>query len=265
MARLLELDYVGRFDESVHQAHSIATPAGEISVDREYWDGRREHRSERATVQHLVGDVEVVDQYPVNRTARYELSDSRYLGLSSETHLVVEARVRSNLEAHTASGFDAQPAGLDVFLDEVNELVRLAERDDHPYLVGLASPTGWTDRVEDQLAGEHSRGRYSRDVIVCLVDLRDGSVTHDPDDRLAAENAPLFELEVPAERVQRCVDLVRSEYADDVGTTSVLLGDVVANHDFDAPVVRRAFDRLAEAGVGRRLQVDDLGTALDFG
>jgi predicted nicotinamide N-methyase len=58
---------------------------------------------------------------------------------------------------------------------------------------------------------------------------------------------------------------VRSEYADDVGTTSVLLGDVVANHDFDAPVVRRAFDRLAEAGVGRRLQVDDLGTALDFG
>lgn len=265
MARLLELDYVGRFDESMHQARSVATPVGEISVDREYWDGRREHRSERATVQRLVGDVEAVDQYPVNRTARYELSDSRYLGLTSETHLVVEARVRSNLEAHATSGFDAQPAGLDVFLDQVNELVRLAERDDHPYLVGLASPTGWTDRVEAQLAGENSRGRYSRDVIVCLVDLRDGSVTYDPDDRLAAENAPLFELEVPTERVQRCVDLVRSEYADDVGTASVLLGDIVTNHDFDAPVVRRAFDRLAAEGVGRRLQVDDLGTALDFG
>lgn len=265
MARLLELDYVGRFDESMHHAECVATPVGEISVDREYWDGRREHRSERATVQRLVGDVEAVDQYPVNRTARYELSDSRYLGLTSETHLVVEARVRSNLEAHTSSGFDAQPAGLDVFLDQVNELVHLAERDDHPYLVGLASPTGWTDRVEAQLTGDDARGRYSRDVVVCLVDLRDGSVTYDADDRLAAENAALFELEVPSERVQRCVDLVRSQYADDVGTASVLLEDVVANHDFDAPVVRRAFDRLAEDGVGRRLRVDDLGMALDFG
>jgi uncharacterized protein YukE len=265
MARVLELDYLGRFDISMTEAETIRTRDGEFDVPEGYWDGRSERRSERATVVSLLdgGDPE---EYPTNALSRYEITAGRYLGLSSTTETLIEARVLADLEAFAANGFDASPATLDDLLSVVNEAVYAAEEGDHGYLLSVASPTGWSDRVREQVASaDLARSRYSERVSLCLVDLQDGSLVYDDSDPVVRENADLFAPPVDDERVAACIDLVRREYVDDVAHESVLLTDVADDHGFDAPVVKRAFNRLEDEGAGEQLYLDELGLSLECG
>ena len=265
MARVLELDYLGRFDISMRETGAVHTPEGAFEVPEGYWDGRSERRSERARLFSLL-DGEDPEEYPTNAMARYEITSSRYLGLGSETEMVVEARVLSDLEAFARNGFDASPATLDDLLAVVNEVVYEAEGDDHAYLLGVASPTGWSDRVREQVEAEaFARSRFSKHVSVCLVDLQDGSLVYDDADPVASENADLFAPPVDAERVEECVETVRREYVDDVTTESVRLADVADAHGYRDHVVKRAFNRLEEAGAGEQLYVDELGLTLQCG
>jgi len=265
MARALELDYLGRFDISMHEAPAIHTPDGPFELPDDYWNGRSERRSERSELFSLLGD-ENPEEYPTNAMARYEITASRYLGLGSETEMVIEARVLSDLDAFATNGFDASPATLDDLLAVVNEVVYEAERSDHGYLLGIASPTGWSDRVRDQVeAAEFARTRYSKYVSVCLIDLQDGSLIYDESDPVIQENAGLFAPPIDAERVDECVETVRAEYVDDVTTESVLLADVVATHGYQEHVVKRAFNRLEAADAGEQLYVDEIGLTLQCG
>ena len=265
MARMLELDYLGRFDISMAEAETIHTRDGEFDVPDGYWEGRSERRSERASVVALLdgGDPE---EYPTNALSRYEITSGRYLGLSSTTETMVEARVLADLEAFATNGFDASPATLDDLLGVVNEAVYAAEEGEHGYLLAVASPTGWSERVREQVAADDlARSRYSERVSLCLVDLQDGSLVYDDSDPVVRENADLFAPPVDDERVEACIDLVRREYVEDVAHESVLLTDVVDDHGFDAPVVKRAFNRLEDGGAGDQLYLDELGLSLECG
>lgn len=265
MARLLELDYLGRFDISMGDAKVIETGNDQFHVPDSYWDDRSERRSERMRLVDLAEDGADVNQYPANRSSRYEISQSRYLGLSAETEMVIEARVHSHLEAFTANGFDGKPADLDDLLSVVNEAVHEAETREYTYLLGIASPTGWTDQVIDQLTDkDSSHTRFSRHLSVCLIDLQEGTVVYDESDPVIAENAALFEPPIDTERVKECVGTVRDEYADDLVTETVLAPDVVTDHGYQKHIVKRAFDRLEADGVGEQLYIDDLGLTLDL-
>lgn len=266
-ARLYELDYVGRFDTSMANAETIVTPEEPFEVPDGYWDGRSEHWSERvpsAPQDQLLTDEEP-EQLPLGQRARYEITSSRYLGLSREIEMVVEAVVHVNHDAYEQNGFDGTPAGLDDLLALVDRAIAETDADGHHYLLGVASPTGWTDRVLDQLAEEElSRSRFSPRVSVCVVDLSNGSITYDPSDEIASENADLFEFTVDAERVIDCKGVVREEYVDVPGEESVLLSAVAEDHGFPARVVAQAFDELEADGHGEQLYLEDLGTALVF-
>jgi len=265
MARVLELDYLGRFDISMSDVETIRTRDGEFDVPEGYWGGRSERRSDRATVVSLLdgGDPE---EYPTNALSRYEITSGRYLGLSSTTETMIEARVLADLEAFATNGFDASPATLEDLLSVVNEAVYAAEEGDHGYLLAVASPTGWSDRVREQVASDDlARSRYSERVSLCLVDLQDGSLVYDDTDPVVRENAALFAPPVDDERVEACIDLVRREYVDNVAHESVLLADIVDDHGFDAPVVKRAFNRLEDEGAGEQLYLDELGLSLECG
>jgi hypothetical protein len=173
--------------------------------------------------------------------------------------------LRSNLEVYTANGFDASPADLDDLLAIVNEAVREAEQNDYHYLLAVASPTGWTNRVKTQLTNEQiARTRYSRHLSLVLVDLGTGELFYDSSDEIADRNSTLFEIPVEDERIEQCVQMIRTNYIDEPGVDSVLLEEVVENDEFDVHVARRPFDRLASQGAGEQLYVDDYGLALDF-
>lgn len=265
MARLFEMNYLARFDISMHEAATVRTPDGERDVPDGYWEGRSERRSERARLVDLLADGEDPERYPHNGSARYELTRAHYLGLSRETELVVEAQVVNNLDAHARNGFDAAPADVDRLLDVINPAVYEAEQQEHHYLLAVASPTGWTDRARRQVAGDggdDGGSRFSRRASVCLVDLQTGDLCYDDADPVVADNASLFAPPVDAERVADCKEYVREEFVDDVLTDSVELA-TVCEAGFDSSVAKHAFNELEAAGVGDQLYLDEFGLVLE--
>ena len=265
MARLFEMDYLGRFDISMHEASVVHTPDGSRDIPDGYWEDRSERRTDRARLLDLLPDDEDPERYPHNRCARYEVTDQRYLGLSRDPTLVIEAQVVSNLDAHVRAGFDAAPADVDRLLDVVNPVVYEAEREGYHYLLAVASPTGWSERARRQVAGGDGDGgsRFSRRLSLCLVDLQDGALYYDETDPVVADNAALFEPPVTAERVAACLDHVRETYVDDVTADSVTLADV-REAGYDPHVVKQTFNDLADEGVGEQFYLDEFGLTLDL-
>ena len=267
-ARLFEMDYVGRFDTTMYEVDTLQLQDDTFSVLADYWDGRSERRNERSRMSRLLDDNDGkdVESSPINPTARYEITESKYLGLSESTKMVIEATVFSHLEAHATNGFDAAPANLDDLLSFVNEAVKEASDEDVPYLLGIASPTGWTDRVTNLVENDEiSRARYSRHVSICLVDVRSGELFYDDSDPVVADNISLFERAVQAEAVDNCVSAVRSEYVSDIGRETVFAEEVVNQMEYDQHVVKQSFDRLESRGEGDQFYVDEKGLALDIG
>ena len=269
-AKLFEMDYVGRFDTSMHEVGTLELPDGTFNVPDGYWDGRSGRRSAAPRMVQLLEEAgrsgDRVDTYPANPATRYEVTESRYLGLSESTEALIEATVRSDLEAYADTGFDATPADVDDLLEAVNDAVRTAELNDAPYLLGIASPTGWTDRVERRIADDDvARTTYSRRVSVCLVDLRDGRVIYDRSDPFVSDNVELFERAVEAERAEECADAVRRDYVDPLGRETVGLDEVCDEQGFERHVVKRAFERLDSAGEAEQFYVDGDGLAIDVG
>ncbi|MFC7174570.1 hypothetical protein ACFQL0_16875 [Haloplanus litoreus] len=54
MARLFEMDYLGRFDISMHEAETIHTPEESRPIPDGYWEDRSERRSDHARLLDLL-------------------------------------------------------------------------------------------------------------------------------------------------------------------------------------------------------------------
>jgi DNA repair exonuclease SbcCD ATPase subunit len=267
-AKLFEMDYIGRFDTKMHEVDTLHLPDEDFEIPDGYWEGRSQRRNRAPHMVQLLEDKdgERVESYPTNPTARYEITESRYLGLSEQTEMIIGATVYSNLEAHAANGFDSAAADIDDLLSFVNEALREADRKEVPYLLGIASPTGWTDRLKKKIAAdEFARTHYSRQVSICLVDLRDGELIYDESDPVVSDNISLFERAVGAERVTECVEIIQSEYIDGFGRETIGLEEITAQHGFDGHIVKRAFEQLENDGHAEQFYVDEQGLALDIG
>ena len=252
VARLYEVDFINRFDESMQDATSIRLPDGstyapEHGVD----DSSNESGDERSRMRSLLkdqGQEDSVDHYPLRRRSRYTVTTSSGFGLFTNAELVVEAIVHSNLEAYAANGFDARSAGLDDLLDVINRATERAGRAGVPHLIGAASTTGWTDRIRELVTeSEFSRTRLGTDVSLCLVDIRTGELLYDPADDLVHENRHLFDRAVPEERVNDCEREIRETYIEDPLRDTVRLDAVVDELGYQEHVVSSAFDRLVAA------------------
>ena len=269
IARLYERDYIGRFEKSVRDVDRIRLPDGEtFAVPDGFWDGRNRHISgnyRQRVDGALDGDVGAsADRYPLGEYSVFRVKTSHLVAFS-KTKLVIEAVVRANLEAFAANGFDATPAGVEHLLDVVNDTLARAENEDTPHLIGIASPTGWTDEVKQLVRDEeYARTNFSRRVSVCLVDIQTDELVYDRNDPLVRENVGLFEREVDSERVERCAELIRSKYAADPATSHVTRHDLVDGHGFEPHIVKKAFDRLAANGVGRKSHDSSTGLCLFF-
>ena len=268
-ARLFEMDYVGRFDTTIHETEEIHLPDESFRVPDGYWEDRSERRTETARMENLLREHgredEDIDSLPVNPTARYEITESTFLGREA-TQMIIEATVFSHLPAHARNDFDSNPATLDELLGFVNEAVDEADDDEIPYLLGIASPTGWTDRVRDLVVDDEvSRTRYSRHVSICLIDLRTGELFYDESDATLTENIGLFKRAVQAEEVEECVSLVYSEYVTELGCETVMAEEIAEETDYDQNVIKQSFERLEERGDGEQFYLDEYGLALDVG
>jgi len=258
LARVYELDYLGRFDASMHDVETLVTPDGPVDAPTD-WSGASAVRDDQTVLHDHDADP---DAHPRNREVRYEVGGGGFLSFARQPALVVQVACRAHLDSFARDGFDDRPADLDDALAVVAPVVETAERNDTHHLVAVASPTGWTDRARETVTGETPRSRFGPRVSVCLVDLREGDLHYDASDAVVAENAHLFEHSLDDERVATCVDAIRTRLTDPT-TTHVRLRDVTED-GFDDRVVRRAFDRLATDGFGTVVDVEDHGRCLSL-
>ncbi|MDB2245244.1 hypothetical protein PM076_14895 [Halorubrum ezzemoulense] len=247
IARLLEMDYLGRFEASVHSVPSVRLAEETRSIPDGYWDGRSERRSERPRLQQFLDDDEHAEQYPVNTSARFTIDSSGFMGVGRSPEMIIEAAVCSDLEAHATNGFDASPATLDTLLEYVNRSVYEAEQTDVEVLLGIASPTGWSESVRRQISqNDISRTKYSRRLSIVLIDLQTGELTYDSSDPVASENARLFELPIDQEQQSECEDEILSRFnRTEFGSEGVLLETLVDEAGFTPHIVKRTFNTLA--------------------
>lgn len=253
VARLYEMDYITRFETSVRETSHLTLPDGEtFDIPKGFWDDRRRHFTgdHRLMVTDVLDGDEVVDRYPVGRYSSFRVVTNKFVAFS-ETKLIVEAIVAANLQAFAKNGFDARPAGIDDLIDIVNETVVRADSNETTHLVGIASPTGWTDEVEQFVQSKDTaRARFDQQVSVCLVDIQSNELIYDRNDRLVSNNVEFFEREVDSERISDCIEMLREEYISDPMTEVLRHHVIVERHDFGPHIVRAAFERLADDGYG---------------
>lgn len=259
IARLLEMDYLGRFEASVHSTPSIRLSDETRSIPDGYWDGRSERRNELPRLQQFLDEDQRAEQFPVNTSARFTIESPGFLGVGESPEMIIEAAVCSDLEAHVTNGFDASPATLDTLLEYVNHSVYEAEQTDVEVLLGIASPTGWSDSVRQQISQDGiSRTKYSRRLSIVLIDLQTGELVYDSSDPVASENARLFELPIDQEQQSKCEAAIMDRFGrTEFGSEGVLLETLVSEGEFAPHVVKRTFNTLANQKGYKQKYVDD--------
>lgn len=265
MARLFEMDYIGRFDTSIREVKQVMLPDGQFDVPDNYWAGRSTHQNKQPQMQSLLDEHSGggVESYPVNKSSRYHVTTSAFMRLSDQLEMVIQAIVYSHLDAYAINEFDSQPATLDDLLRVVSETVAEASQRNVQYLLGIASPTGWTDRVQEEvIEDEFARTHYGRFVSVCLINLRDGSMMYDESDSLITDNISLFDRVTATEQLDTCISTIQTEYLEAPSRDTVFLTEVSEDTLFKQHVIKQAFDQLESDGVAEQFYIEEDGLAL---
>jgi len=194
----------------------------------------------------------ILDTTPLTLRSRYEVPNGTKLKTRA-TRLVLEALSYARLERYLKEGFDTEPATLDELVVLLNDLVRTAETENAISIIGLASPTGWSEEAEAYVSADVSGKSFShRLVMPCLIDLQSGRLVYSLDDRLLPF-VSLFSPRLFAEEVQEAVAYVRETLDAKVG--SLTLNQVVERLAVEPAVVQEAFRKLKSSG---QYLVDDI-------
>lgn len=267
VARLYEDDFIARIERSVREASEINLPDGEVlTMGTGYWE--RNSRSEQGSFQgsivpELPEDAQI-RHYPERPWTRFATVESTgLLGQSEETDLVIEGLTLTRLSTYAEHGYDWAPATLAELHGIVGEvldrsLVRGQEDAYHLLIVG--SPTGWRDNVIEEV---EDGALFDADVSVCLTDLRTNKPHYYQRDPLLRHNDWLLSLDLLGERVPACVTMIETEHVEESQCERILLQEVVQQHGFDPHVVKLAFNRLEERGIGTQIETDR-GLLLSF-
>ncbi len=179
--------------------------------------------------------------------------------LRKHRDVVVDAVVMLHRPNYSSRGFDSKPITLAELLDEVRGRVRDAEEGGYYAVLAVASPTGFTRRAREYVAGGGSPCTLvSRNATVYLIDLTTGDVVRNPADEAALRNEWLVRPELPEELVKRVAEYVLSEdalekaIAASPSSPSLRVEDIIRGSGVSDPAaVRAALARLEALGYGR--------------
>jgi excisionase family DNA binding protein len=268
-ARQRELAFLSRFDLKVHRLDSITSPAAESPVPVDSWDSLRSASEAPvpASLKLATGSsVEsgTVDLIPCNCGSRYEVpSTARTKTDISSKLLILEAVAYSHLPDFLGKGFDTQRVSLPELVGLLTEYARRAEAEDCPYVLGLASPTGWDEPaqayIKDNSSGHSFRHRLLMPV---LIDLAQDAVVHNELDARLKPFLPLFSARLSEEEVEEVADFVLKEL---VGRDGVSVDEVVEQLMVAPDTVMSAFHHLTARGDYRLHEFSDLGVVISKG
>lgn len=271
-ARIAEFNYSSRFEQAVHEADTIVLSDGDtFTAEPAYWRDHHRRQDNRERMRELLcdtvedaTDVETqLGSYPLNRHSRFVVQRSGRLPLADSRELTIEIRIQAHLEMFARHGADDRPATQADLLEVINDIVRDAEQDNVPSIVAVASPTGWTNAVEEAIrSGDGIGTSFSRQVGLVLVDLHERRLIYDSSQSLVTANVDLFEFETLTERAQATEAEIRDVLLD-TDREYLQLETVVDELGVREQVAAMALKQLAAQEIGT-LRQSSKGLVLDL-
>jgi hypothetical protein len=251
-AKLCELNFIARFDTKMQTFPvMLYSPLEKRTYKIRCW----------RQGQHISLSHEHTSDIPCNTYSRYVVQQKKagFLG-NKVVRMAIEAVSFSHIEEFEKHGFDTKPANLPDFLSQVTRFTDQAERGEYLHVIGLASPTGWDERVQDEVESASFAHNYiSRFVSFCLVDSVTGEVVYNPVDDRVVRFINLFKPEFDHEELER----VRNYAASRLQMKGyAVLDDVVAETGEPSAIVNKVFYDSQRAGLGRVRYIKDVGLVL---
>ena len=267
VARLYEQDFIAHIERSLRDAAELYIPnEGSVTIEEGYWDS--EPRSDRGSYQGNIiselPDDESHRRYPERPWVRYATIESTgFLGRDEDVTLVIEGLTTTRLKTYANHGSDWAPTTLPELHEVVGEAMDRSlyrQQDSAHHLLVVGSPTGWTERVQEEI---ESGSLFDADISICLVDLQSDEPCFNKRDKVVTNNQWLVRHELPLETIKRCSKRIDEKYISDPTCERVLFETVVSELDFSPHIIKRAFDYLEEQGVGMQIETDH-GLVLSF-
>ena len=252
-AKLYELNYIARFDSKMHEFPiRIQNPIEDRNYRINSW------RDGHVRMSAGSGD----DLGPENPRSVYAVEERKYKVFGEKVKKVaIEAVSFSHLDEHKEYGFDTRRVSLSEFLTLLGGSISDAEIGQYLHVIGIASPTGWDERVVSEIQSKEFAHNYvSRFVSVCLVDSVTGEVFYNPADERIAAFVEFFKPEFDRERVERVMQFVLDRFETE---DYVLFEDAVEGTGEARDIVHRAFSGLVDAGEYRMRWIEGAGMVVE--
>jgi len=266
LAKLYEMDYIGRFDMKMYSFPiEIRNPINGKNYKVSSWNGDHTKTDDKYKIHELLKNSltvpEIEYQLPLNIRSRYEIKERTFrIFVHKEPRTVVEAIIFNHWKEYAVNGFDTKPVTLSELNGILVHAINNAEKGKYFHLICIVSPTGWDSKIKTYLQSEEfSKNFVSRHISLCLVDSETGELLYNKTDERIKDYIPLFEPETDIERVVKCKRLIKTEYefAD-----HVILDKLVEETRMDARIVRKALYDLEAEGYGKMIYIDQVGLVL---
>lgn len=266
LAKLYEMDYIGRFDMKMHELPlNMTNPVNGKKYTVKSWGDDHTKMDEKDMIYNLfkkeMSISEIETQIPLNVRSRYEIWERRFKLIGKkEPTTIIEAMIFNHWKEYASNGFDTKP----VILSELNSvLVRLinnAERGKYFHVIAIASPTGWDERIKIYIkSDEFAKNYVSRYISICLVDNETGELTYNETDGRITGYIDLFEPKFDSEKVMQCKEHIKGEHNYD---NHVALDDIINETGLGMDIVKKAFYELESEGRGEVRFISDMGVVL---
>ncbi|MCD6301640.1 MAG: hypothetical protein J7L82_06180 [Staphylothermus sp.] len=180
-------------------------------------------------------------------------------------NIVLETIVKLHDEPYSAKNYDTKPVTLAEVVELLEKKIHEVEEENYYKILVIASPTGFTKKAIEYVAGEDLYKTFvSKNITLYLVDLITGEVYMNKADPVAINNAYIVKPELPEETIKKVMDYVISEDAVikaaalSPAEPMILASDIAdATGIRDPVVIRTALMRLEKNGWGRVIYVKD--------
>jgi len=252
-ARLCELNYIARFETKMETLPlTIYSPIDDRNYKIKSW-------KEGAHVKMAQGGA---PEMPTNAQSRYSVFEKKY-GFFGERidKVVVEAISLNHLEEFDRYSFDARRANMADFLGVITNFINTAELGKYLHVLGIASPTGWDDRVRKEIESSAFAHNYiSKHVSICLIDSVTGDLFYNPADERISNFVEFFQPQFDKERVAKVHELLHDKLAV---KDYVVFNDILEETNEKREIVNKAFHDHEAEGEHRMRLIKDVGVVLE--
>ncbi|HPL81029.1 MAG TPA: hypothetical protein PLU23_00865, partial [Anaerolineaceae bacterium] len=262
-ARLRETAYLERVIARISQVDSLVDPETGDILSVTDWSKYLIDGDSRADVLQITGkaflEAREVARLPLNAWAKFRLSDYHRAG---KHPIFIEIKVLSRLSRMIKENRDTAPLEKTELSQALYRVQEEAKTDPGFRFIVFAATTGWSKNVRDSVSkGDHRSLSLPPNALLYLYDIEDGELIYDKKDPIARQYAGLFIPISVREEAQGAIDTFERLMASR-GHSSLTLEDAVLSTPHPRPVVEEAFRLMAQSGLYRQLNMDDLGIVI---